>query len=118
MPAQGHIASQLIRYGLVATAVQLLANLWALRRERALAARLAAANGIAWAGLALAMIPAGLVWAYFPPPYISAPEPFWLVSIPAVEVAVACAAVTFALTLAVEVVVFAARAWHAPSKMD
>jgi hypothetical protein len=34
------------------------------------------------------------------------------VVIPAVKVAVACAAVTIALTLALEVVIFAARAWH------
>jgi hypothetical protein len=60
----------------------------------------------------LAMIPAGLVWAFFPPPYVSVPPPFWLVTIPAVEVAVACAAIDVALTLMVEVIVFAARAWH------
>jgi len=36
----------------------------------------------------------------------------WLVMIPAVEVAVACAAVDVALTLMVEVIVFASRAWH------
>jgi hypothetical protein len=36
----------------------------------------------------------------------------WLVLIPAVEVAVACAAVQVALTLGVELIIFAARAWH------
>jgi len=112
LPAQGHLAGTLVRYGLAGTLVQLLANLWALRTRPALADRLAAANGIAWVGLMLAMVPAGIVWAFFPPPYVSLPGPFWLVLIPAVEVAVACAAMTFALTLAVEVVVFAARAWQ------
>jgi hypothetical protein len=86
--------------------------MWALRNQGSLAERLAAANGIAWTGLMLAMLPAGLVWAFFPPPYVSVPGPVWLVLIPAVEVAVACAAVDVALTLAVEVIVFAARAWH------
>jgi len=112
VPAQGHLASALIRYGLVATGVQLLANLWALRTQPTLGDRLAAANGVAWVGLLLAMIPAGLTWAFFPPPFVSLPEPMWLVLIPALEVSVACAATTFALTLGVEVVVFAARAWR------
>ena len=112
LPAQGHLAGTLIRYGLAATVVQLLANLWALRDKPTLAARLASANGIAWAGLLLAMVPAGLAWAFYPPPYVTLPGPAWLVMIPAVEVAVACAAVTFALTLAVEVIIFASRAWH------
>ena len=40
---------------------------------------------------------------------VSVPAPMWLVLIPAVQVAVACAAVNFALTLMVEVIVFAAR---------
>jgi hypothetical protein len=100
------------KYGLAAMAVQLALSLWALRSKRTLAERLAAANGIAWTGLMLAMVPAGLLWAYFPPPYVSVPEPMWLVLIPAVEVAVACAALNVALTLLIEVIVFAARRWH------
>ncbi|MGE0871075.1 MAG: alkaline phosphatase family protein [Kofleriaceae bacterium] len=111
-PAQGDIAANLIRYGIAAIVVQLLANLWALRRQQTLADRLAAANGIAWSGLLLAMAPAGFMWAYFPPPYFTLPGPSWLVLIPAVQVAVSCAAITFALTLGVEVIVFAARAWQ------
>jgi hypothetical protein len=112
LPAQGHLAATMAKYGLAAMVVQLLASMWALRHQGSLAARLAAANGIAWTGLMLAMVPAGLVWAFFPPPFVSVPSPVWLVMIPAVEVAVACAAVDVALTLAVEVIVFAARAWH------
>ncbi|HEY4176042.1 MAG TPA: alkaline phosphatase family protein [Kofleriaceae bacterium] len=114
LPAQGHIESGLLHYGLIATALQLAANLWWLKRERRLADRLAGANGIAWLGLAFAMLLAGAVWAVFPPPYVALPGPMWLVVIPAVEIAVACCAVTFALTLVVEVIVFAARAWSSP----
>lgn len=110
LPARGHIADVLLRYGLVAITVQILANLWALRGEPRLADRLAAANGIAWVGLMLTMVPAGLVWAFFPPPYVMLPGPTWLVVIPAVQVAVACTAITMAFTLAIEVIVFAARA--------
>lgn len=112
IPAQGHIAATMAKYGVAAMVVQLFASMWALRNQGSLGERLAKANAIAWTGLMLAMIPAGLAWAFFPPPYVSVPPPFWLVMIPAVEVAVACAAVDVALTLAVEVIVFAARAWH------
>ena len=110
LPARGHLAATMAQYGIAALAVQLAFSLWALRSKRTLAERLATANGIAWLGLMLAMVPAGLLWAFFPPPYVSVPEPMWLVLIPAVQVAVACAAVNFALTLMVEVIVFAARA--------
>ena len=115
LPANGHLAASMAKYGLAAMVVQLAASLLALRDYRTLAERLAAANGIAWMGLMLAMIPAGLAWAFFPPPYVAVPGPHWLVLIPAVEVAVACAAIDVALTLTVEVIVFAARAWHGVS---
>ncbi len=112
LPEAGHLAGAMIEYGLAGTVVQLAASLWALRNQGNLAQRLAAANGIAWTGLMLTMIPAGLLWAFFPAPYLAVPGPVWLVLIPAVQVAVACAAVNVALVLAVEVIVFAARAWH------
>lgn len=112
VPAQGHLAAQMAKYGVVGMVVQVAASLWALRDQGSLARRLAAANGIAWTGLVLAMLPAGLLWAYFPAPYPTIPGPLWLVVIPAVQVAVACAAITIAMTLALEVIVFAARAWQ------
>jgi hypothetical protein len=102
----------MVRYGIISMIVQLLASLWALRNPRTLGERLAAANGIAWTGLMLTMVAAGLIWAYFPPPYVDLPGPLWLVLIPAALVAVACAAINVALTLALEVIIFAARAWH------
>jgi hypothetical protein len=92
--------------------VQLFASLWALRNQPTLGERLAAANGIAWAGLMLTMVAAGVFWAFFPPPYVELPGPLWLVLIPAALVAVACAAINVALILGVEVLIFAARAWH------
>jgi hypothetical protein len=111
LPAQGHLAGQMLRYGLISMGVQLVASLWALRNQPSLGERLAAANGIAWTGLMSTMVAAGLFWAFFPPPYVDLPGPVWLVLIPAALVAVACAAVNVALTLALEVIVFAARAW-------
>ncbi|HEX2685624.1 MAG TPA: alkaline phosphatase family protein [Kofleriaceae bacterium] len=112
LPAQGHLAGQMVRYGVIGMIVQLLASLWALDNQPTLGRRLAAANGIAWTGLMLTMVTAGLIWAFFPPPYVDLPGPLWLVLIPAALVAVACAAINVALTLAVEVIIFAARAWH------
>jgi hypothetical protein len=112
VPAQGNIAGAMFKYGAVGMVVQLLASMWALRKHRSLAQRLIAANGIAWTGLMLTMLAAGLAWAYFPPPYMEVPTPFWLVAIPAVEVGVACAAINVALTLGIEVIIFASRAWH------
>ncbi len=112
VPAQGHIAVTMAQYGIAAMIVQLAASLWALRDQGAFGERLAAANGVAWMGLMLAMLPAGLAWAFYPPPYVTVPGPHVLVLIPAVEVAVACAAVDVALILVVEVIVFMARAWQ------
>lgn len=119
LPANGHLAGQMVRYGVFSMITQLLASLWALGRPRTLGERLAAANGIAWVGLMLTMLPAGVIWAFFPPPYVDLPGPVWLVLIPAALVAVACAAINVALTLGVEVIIFAARAWHrAPPPME
>jgi hypothetical protein len=112
LPADGHLAGAMVKYGLVGMFVQLLASMWALRNQANLNERLASANGIAWTGLIITMVIAGLVWAFFPPPYVSVPSPFWLVTIPAVEVAVACAAIDVALTLVVELIIFGARAWQ------
>jgi Type I phosphodiesterase / nucleotide pyrophosphatase len=116
VPAQGHIAVVMAKYGIAAMIVQLLASLWALRDQGSLSERLAKANGIAWMGLMLAMIPAGLAWAFLPPPYVTLPGAHTLVLIPAVEVAVSCLAVDVALTLVVEVIIAAARAYHGEPK--
>jgi type I phosphodiesterase/nucleotide pyrophosphatase len=119
LPAQGDLAGQMVRYGVISMIVQLLASLWALGNQHTLGERLAAANGIAWTGLMSTMVPAGLIWAFFPPPYVDLPGPLWLVLIPAALVAVACAAINVALTLGVEVIIFAARAWHrVPPPLD
>lgn len=113
VPAQGHIAVVMAKYGIAAMLVQLAASMWVLR-DHDLADRLAKANGIALVGLVLAMLPAGLAWAFLPPPYVTLPGAHTLVLIPAVEVAVACAGIDVAITLVVETIIFAARAWHRP----
>lgn len=114
LPANAHMAGQLAKYGIVAVAVQMATGMWALRGKATLSERLAEANGIAWVGLMLTIVPASLLWALFPPPYDEVPGPVLLVMIPAVEVAVAAAAAGVALMLAIELVVFGSRALRPP----
>jgi len=120
LPAQGHITTALIKYAIVGMALQLAASLWVLRKYRSLPARLAAANGVAWVSLMLSMIPAGLLWAFFPGPYVDVPGPKTLVMIPAVQLTVAATAIDVAVVLVVELIVFAARARfrHVPGVMS
>jgi hypothetical protein len=110
LPAQGDIGGELLKYGIVATVVQIGAGWLALRRKLSLADRLAAANGIALIGLLVAMVPVAVLWTVFPAPYVEVPSPRLLVLIPAVQVSVACYAIGVALTLLVEVLVFLSRA--------
>lgn len=110
LPAQGHITWELLRYGAIGAAVHILVGWVALRRRLQLAERLAAANGVAWLGLVMAMVPAGLLWAFYPAPYVEMPGPWLLVLIPAVKVAIACYTVAVALSLLLEVIVFFSRA--------
>ena len=106
---RGHLASELLKYGIVGAIVHILASWLALRRRITLAERLAAANGVAWLGLLIAMVPAALLWALYPTPYVELPGPRLLVFIPAAKVAIACYVLAVALSLIVEVIVFFAR---------
>jgi hypothetical protein len=110
LPDRGDIGWELLKYGAVGTVVHILTGWIALRRRTVLAERLSAANGIAWLGLVLAMVPAGLVWAYYPAPYVEVPGPRRLVLIPAINIAIACYAVALTLSLLLEITVFFARA--------
>lgn len=109
LPDRGHLAAELLKYGIAGAVVHLLAGWLALRRRVTLAERLAAANGVAWLGLVLAMVPAALLWALYPTPYVEVPGPRLLVFIPAAKVAIACYVLAVALLLVVEVIVFFAR---------
>jgi hypothetical protein len=110
VPARGHIGEELIKYGIAATLVQIAANWWALRKKLTLQDRLAAANGVAMVGLAVAFLPVALAWSLFPAPYAEVPGPRMLVLFPAVQISVACYASGVAATLFLEIVVFFARA--------
>jgi hypothetical protein len=110
LPERGHMARELARYGLIGVAAHVVAGWWVLRRRTRLSERLAVANGNAAIGLVLTMVPAGLLWALFPPPYVEVPGPTLLVLIPALQVAVALYVIAIVLALLMEIVVFFARA--------
>jgi hypothetical protein len=110
LPARGHIASELLKYGAAGALAQIALSWYALRHRLGLAERLADANGNAVVGLAVAMLPVAVLWTVFPAPYVEVPGPRLMVLIPAVQVSVACYAVSVAVSLFVEVLVFFARA--------
>jgi hypothetical protein len=110
LPERGHIALELARYGVIGVGAHVLAQWFVLRRQHNLADRLALANGNALVGFGLTMVPAGLMWAFFPPPYVEVPGPRLLMLLPAVQVALALYAIAVLLALIIEVVVFFARA--------
>ncbi len=80
----------------LAIAAQLLAVWRAVRRPD----RLAAANGVALVGLATALVAVALVRAWYSPPFIDVPSPFWFVAIPAFDLAAATCGLATAIGLA------------------
>lgn len=81
----------------VAVAAQVLASWWVVRRA---SDRLAAANGVALVGLGLALGTVTLVRAWFSPPHLEVPPPFWMVAVPTLDLAAAACALAIALALA------------------
>jgi hypothetical protein len=80
-----------------AIALQVVASQRVLRGARD---RLAAASGLAGVGLALALGATGMVRTWFSQPYLDVPPPFWMVAIPALDLAAASGAAASAVTLA------------------
>ena len=79
----------------LAIAVQTIA-VWRVIRGRD---RLAAANGVALIGLAIVLVAVALVRAWFSPPFIDVPSPFWFVAIPAFDLAAATCGLATAIGL-------------------
>jgi hypothetical protein len=82
----------------VAVVIQLVAS-W--RVVRGAPDPLAAANGVALVGLGSALAAAFAVRAWFSPPHLEVPPPFWMVAVPAIDLAAATCAVAVTLALAV-----------------
>ncbi len=87
--------------GIAAIGLQVIVT-WRVVRGRA--DRLAAANGLALVGLAVALVPTLLVRAWFAPPYVEVPEPAWLVAIPGLALATGIAAAAIFAQLGLELV--------------
>jgi len=108
---RGSEMSSLIRFGFVAMLVQLLAGWLALRGRIVLRDRLAAANALVACGLLVAWIPAAILWMnYGSAPHVEIPSSRVALLIPANYIAVATYAIGASLMLALEIVVFFARA--------
>lgn len=90
----------------VAVALQVTASWRVVRRAPD---RLATANGVALVGLGLALAAVALVRAWFSPPYLDVPPPFWMVAVPTLDLAAATCALATALTLALAVLRRATR---------
>jgi hypothetical protein len=111
LPDQSDALATLFHFGLVSTAVQVVAGWIALQGRVVLRDRLAAANALTLCGMIVAWLPAGLMWAlYGPHTFLEPPASIAMVLVPATYVAVACHALSGAVTLGLEIVVFFARA--------
>lgn len=110
-PDRGEVLSRLFHFGLVSTAVYVIAGWMALRGRVILRDRLAAANAMVLCGTAVAWLPAAVLWALFDAgPHIEVPPSRILVLVPATYVAVATYAIGVTVLLGLEIVVFFARA--------
>lgn len=111
IPDRGDALDQLFHFGLVSTAVQVVAGWIALRGRVVLSDRLAAANALTAFGMLIAGLPAALMWALFgPQSFLEPPRSTMMVLVPATYIAVACHALAVAVLLGLEIVVFFARA--------
>jgi hypothetical protein len=111
LPDRADALDMLFQFGLVSTAVQVVAGWIALRGRVVLRDRLAAANALTLCGMMVAWLPAGLMWALFGPrTFLEPPASPVIVLVPAAYIAVACHALAAAVTLGLEIVVFFARA--------
>lgn len=86
-----------------ATAAIVLQVIASWRVVRCAPDRLATANGVGLVGLGLALVTVGLVRAWFSPPHLDVPRPFWMVAVPALDLAAATCALATALLLALAV---------------
>jgi Type I phosphodiesterase / nucleotide pyrophosphatase/Metalloenzyme superfamily len=111
LPDRDDALGKLFDFGLVSTAVQVIAAWIALRGRVVVRDRLAAANALILCGMLVAWLPAGAMWAQFGPrTFLEPPPSSVMVLVPATYVAVACHALAGVFTLGLEIVIFFARA--------
>jgi hypothetical protein len=111
MPGRGAVTDKLFLYGAIAALVNLVASWFALHSRRVPRQRLAAAAGLTFLGLVVAMAPAGAAWALADTTFaVALPGPRMLMIPPVTYSAVACYALSATLIMTLEYVVFLARA--------
>jgi hypothetical protein len=110
VPARGNVARELFTFGLISTAVNVIASWFTLRGRRVLVDRLRTANGLVACGLLVSLAPLAVERAVYPGPFHHLPGPTMMVLIPATYIASACFALATAAILIIELVVFFARA--------
>jgi len=94
--------ARVIQLGAVAIVVAIALHVVACRRViRRAGDRLATGNGIALVGLTVALGGAALVRAWFSPPFVDVPPPFWMVAVPALDLAAATCAAATAISLGI-----------------
>jgi Type I phosphodiesterase / nucleotide pyrophosphatase len=79
----------------IAIALQVIASHAALRRAPDRCVR---GNGIAFVGLASVIATVAVVRAWYAPPFVAVPPPFWFVAVPAIELGAATACIATAIT--------------------
>jgi hypothetical protein len=110
VPERGSVVDQLFRFGLLSMSAHIVISWFTVHGRLVLTERLATANGLFACGLLMSVVPLALLWALVPGPFASVPGPTLMLLIPATYVACACYAIAVAGTLALELVVFFARA--------
>lgn len=111
LPSSGHLEHKLWMYGAIAAGAHLVAAWSALHERHIPRDRLAAAAGLAWVGLIVALAPAFAAWALVGQVSGSAlPGPHTLLMAPVTYSVVCAYACATALALVIEHVVFVARA--------
>jgi hypothetical protein len=110
IPERGSVVGKLFRFGLLSMAAHIVISWFAVHGRLVLTERLATANGLFACGLFISVVPLSLAWALVPGPFASVPGPTLMLLVPATYVACACYAMSVAATLALELVVFFARA--------
>lgn len=90
----------------IAIALQLVVTFVAVRRTPD---RPAAVIGLAVVGLGVSLAVVAVTRAWFSPPFIAVPSPFWLVAIPALDLAAATSAIGLAIALVVAAVLRSRR---------
>lgn len=102
VPALFRLQRLLAVCGPSAIVLQLVAS-WYFVRHRA--NRLSLSNAIALVGIAISLGTVFLVRGYFATPRVDVPAPFWLVAIPAVELAAAVSCVAITIHLIAELII-------------